>query len=123
MDPKELEPDIEKSLEVLRKYLNMDAEPTELYKILGMDKITGGPSVYLTELDSDEILIISALQAINSIYDSKVLDNFIRFFLINKMSNKRKGRMELVEILKQGPEEEVSRLGKIREAMGNWMSD
>jgi hypothetical protein len=52
----------------------------------------------ISELSDDEIHRFAALQSIAETYDSKLLQSYIKNYLLLKISKHRKGRTEVIEL-------------------------
>ncbi len=108
--------------------LQSGIDAVEYERILGMEALTGGEDNIMFECDVQQSMILAVMSTIcyptkpdGSIdtiiaYDEPVIANFMKHFKYNMISNKRKGRMELVKVMR-GEEEDESFTSRIKDAI------
>ena len=91
--------------------------------------LVGSETNVMTELDHSNSLILAAIDAIidprkpdGSIdeivaYDCSVMRAFVHNYKLNMISNKRKGRMEIVKVMQQNEDEEEGMTGRLKAAI------
>jgi hypothetical protein len=72
----------------------------------------------LTELDDYEVRLCAALQTVATETNNVMLSNFIRNFLQLRVSYKRKGRSELLELSKASRTEPEGRVSRLKQILG-----
>ena len=104
-------------------------DANEYSKALGIEALTGGEDNILFECNEQQALIYAIMDAIcyprlpdGSIdwviaYDDPVLFSMMMHAKYNMKSNKRKGLMELTDVLKPAQDEEVGITGRIKDAI------
>lgn len=78
---------------------------------------TRSPKI-LTELDDREIKLAAALYAVSEKTGDTTIISFLTNFLLLRVSNKREGRKELLEVAKSSRSESEGRLGRLRNFFG-----
>lgn len=108
--------------------LNMGIDATEYERIIMARSLTGGEDVINTEMTETQAMLLAIMEAINdpkhpdgspddiTAYDCPVLRTFNSAFKRNMISNKRKGRMEIVKVMR-GEEEEDNLTSRIQRAV------
>lgn len=103
-------------------------EATEYERILGMEALTGGENNILYETDQAGAMILGIMKAITDplkadgtidddlAYDCPVIRTFLTEYKYNMKSNKRKGLMELVKVMR-GEQEDESFTSRIKDAI------
>ena len=105
--------------------LNVDDDESmtleeSLAKVAMLLARTDNPKV-LSEIDDKEIRLCASLLTVAERMNDKMISNFVNNFLLLRVSNRRKGRTELLEIargVKEMPEQRFSRLRNLF-GMGN----
>jgi competence protein ComGF len=69
----------------------------------------------LTELDDQEIKLCSALYAVAQHTNDAMIANFLLHFLRLRVSNKRKGRQELLDVARSGQAREELRSSRLKQ--------
>ncbi len=72
----------------------------------------------LTDLDDEEIKQIAALLVVADVVDDKNLENFCNNFMELRVSKKRLGRRELLDLAKSSGRQAEQRLGFVRRIFG-----
>ncbi len=108
--------------------LERGIDATEYERILAMISLTGGEGVINSELTEQQALILAVMQAVTDplnqdgsrdetvAYDEPVIRTFVQQFKQNMISNKRKGRMEIVKVMR-GEEEDEGITSRIKQAI------
>lgn len=108
--------------------LERGIDATEYERILAMISLTGGEGVINSELNEQQALILAVMSAITDplnadgtiddevAYDDPVIRTFNQAFKMNMISNKRKGRMEIVKVMR-GEEEDEGITSRIKQAI------
>ncbi len=108
--------------------LERGIDATEYERILAMISLTGGEGVINSELSEQQALILAVMQAVTDpltvdgtrddivAYDEPVIRTFVQHFKQNMISNKRKGRMEIVKVMR-GEEEDETFTSRIKDAI------
>ncbi len=108
--------------------LSLGIDATEYERIIMARSLTGGEDVINTEMNESQAMILAIMEAINDpqladgsidqtiAYDCPVLRTFNNAFKRNMISNKRKGRMEIVKVMR-GEEEDEGITTRIKDAV------
>jgi hypothetical protein len=119
---------IEKHGKWIERLEDSGIEAREYERMALADSLTGGEEVINTEMTEVQALILAVMESINDprhpdgsidealAYDCPVIRTFNIAFKRNMISNKRKGRMEIVKVMKSDEEEETF-TGRIKNAI------
>ena len=122
IDAKEYEP------KVKGKLYAATSNRHDYERILAMISLTGGEGVINSELNEQQALILSVMSAVTDplnesgtrdetvSYDEPIIRTFVQNFKYNMISNKRKGRMEIVKVMR-GEEEDETFTSRIKDAI------
>jgi hypothetical protein len=72
----------------------------------------------LTELDDEEIKLCASLYAVCEKTKDKMIISFLLNFLMLRVSNKRQGRKELLEVARSGQQREEQRTSRLKQFFG-----
>ena len=77
----------------------------------------------ITDIQYDEISTIAGLLAIADTYDIPLLKNYLKNFLLLRISNRRQGRKEIVEmgVAKVQSSAQAGMLNRVKSILGNRM--
>lgn len=113
----------------LDKKLESGIEASDYERMLYAESLTGGEDVINTEMNEQQALIWAIIDGFNDpmnldgtrdeivAYDCPVLRSASLNFKHNMISNKRKGRMEIVKVLTPKEEEEEGIKATIKQAV------
>jgi flagellar motor switch protein FliG len=72
----------------------------------------------LSELDDREIRLIASLFAVAEKVNDTMILSFLNNFLLLRVSNKRQGRSELLDVAKSSHEGEASKISRLKSFFG-----
>lgn len=78
---------------------------------------TSTPKI-LSELDDREIRLCAALYAVAEKAKDEMILSFLNNFLLLRVSNRREGRKELLEVAKSSNDREGGKLGRLKSFFG-----